>query len=136
MTSFFRWQIYIFFLKYHTTSQFFVYHNSKFDTFSLFPHGEIPVNPPNIFFVFAREIPPISFLSSSYDPPYQSRCKLGAKSVNLRFIIGFSSSLVRRNNERLTEVKKNRCADYAHLFLILSLFPLWGFNPLHTQRSL
>ena len=80
MTSFFRWQIYIFFLKYHTTSQFFVYHNSKFDTFSLFPHGEIPVNPPNIFFVFAREIPPIP----SYLPPMILRTKVGANSVQSR----------------------------------------------------
>ena len=31
-------------------------------------------------------------------PPYQSRCKVGAKSVIIPFGIGDSSSLVRRNN--------------------------------------
>lgn len=51
----------------------------------------------SFFFHFAQEEPCIFFPCSSYDPPNQSRCKLGAKSVIIPFGIRVSSSLVRRH---------------------------------------
>ena len=51
----------------------------------------------SFFFHFAREDPCIFRPSSSNDPPNQSRCKLGAKSVIIPFGIRATPSLVRRN---------------------------------------
>ena len=42
--------------------------------------------------------PPLFFRCSFALPPYQSRCKLGAKSVKRRFKSGGSPSLVRRKS--------------------------------------
>ena len=64
---------------------------AKIQTFSFFSKEN------SFFFHFAQEVPRIFFPCSSYDPPNQSRCKLGAKSVIIPFWIRVSPSLVGRN---------------------------------------
>ena len=47
--------------------------------------------------VESSDLPKLFFLCKSVDPPYQSRCKVGAKSVGNKSFTEFAPSLVRKH---------------------------------------
>ena len=62
-----------------------------------------------IFLCFWAVLPPMHLPCTFAHPPYQSRCKVGAKSVKKRFYSEGSSSLIRRNSKGTTKayIRKN-----------------------------